>query len=81
MVQRHVREGEVLVHRQREVVARFIHAGHAVGTGVASRGLMVTTERDSPKNDPTVPPDPKAVDGAVEMVDPPEASLECCQPN
>ena len=33
------------------------------------------TEKNSPKNDPTVPLDPKAVDGAVEMVDPPEASL------
>lgn len=27
MVQRHVREDEVLVHRQREIVAKFIQSG------------------------------------------------------
>ena len=27
MVQRHVREGEVLVHRQREIVAKSIRSG------------------------------------------------------
>ncbi len=36
-------------------------------------GLMA--KNDPPKNDPTVPLDPKAVDGSVEMIDPPETAM------
>jgi len=33
------------------------------------------TGKKEPQNDPTVPLNPKAVDGAVEVADPPEAAL------
>ncbi len=32
-------------------------------------------QKNAPRNDPTVPLDPKVVDGSVEMIDPPETAM------